>query len=159
VTTWVHNGGHWRPAVHELPACLLEITIGYQSMQIKYVTIPFVTVLFPGIVALLISAAVPLGEDITGMTYRSSAKLPAPLVHLDGSYSLMQDADPGWKIWFCGGDDRGDDPANYQHNFGDSIYYGVINTHSGGYYRSPEVILRIQTMIAMKMEDMLALQA
>jgi len=142
VTTWVHNGGHWRPAVHELPACLLEITIGYQSMQIKYVTIPFVTVLFPGIVALLISAAVPLGEDITGMTYRSSAKLPAPLVHLDGSYSLMQDADPGWKIWFCGGDDRGDDPANYQHNFGDSIYYGVINTHSGGYYRSPEVILR-----------------
>jgi hypothetical protein len=112
------------------------------SALVKHLTIRYLAYLLPGIIAV----DVALGEHISGMTYRSSAKSPAPLVHLDRSYSydpsVMQDADPGWKIWFCGGGDRGDDPTSYATNGGDSIYYADINIESGGYYRAPEVVLR-----------------
>jgi hypothetical protein len=99
-----------------------------------------------GALAFVAPLDVALGDDITGMKYRSTAKSPVPLVHLDGSYSydpsVMQDADPGWKVWFCGGNDSGDDPANYATNGGDSIYYTVINIDNGGYFQPPKLVLR-----------------
>src|ERR1700730_1273792 len=116
------------------------------SKLTKHPTAYDLAFLAAGILVSFISAGVVLGEDITGMTYSSSYRSAGPLVHLEGSYSyepsVRQDADPGWKIWFCGGTDRGDDPANYKRNYGDSIYYAVINIESGGYYLPPKVVLR-----------------
>jgi hypothetical protein len=114
-------------------------------VHMKYVTIPLVAPLF-GLITLFVSCNGAPAPSTSGITYSLSYKSPEPLVHLDGSYSyepsVMQDADPGWKIWFCGGTDRGDDPANYKPNYGDSIYFTTVNAESGGYYLSPKVVLR-----------------
>jgi hypothetical protein len=112
----------------------------------KYVTIPLVVVIFSGIIALFVFIDRAPAPSRPGITFVSAYKSLAPLVHLDGSYSyqpsVIQGTDPGWKIWFCGGTDRGDDPNNYGSNYGDSIYYADINIDGGGYYHSPELALR-----------------
>lgn len=56
--------------------------------------------------------------------------------------SIMQDTNPGWKVWFCGGGDFGKNPSLYTLNYGDSIYYADINNLTWGLYTSPEVVLR-----------------
>jgi hypothetical protein len=135
-----------RPSICRVRSYLEKAKIGYQSVVIKHLTIPFLGILFIGIISLSLFTRNGPAPSISGMTYDSSYKSATPLVSLDGSYSyqpsVMQDVDVGWKIWFCGGTDRGDDPASYATNYGDSIYYSIINIDSEGYYRSPELVLR-----------------
>ncbi|MGH6812286.1 MAG: hypothetical protein ACREDM_08065 [Methylocella sp.] len=95
-------------------------------------------------------------QSVSSVAWNPTYKSPFPLVSLhiprgapksgtptySNEPSAMQDTSPGWKVWFCGGADFGDDPTAYARNYGDSIYYAVINNSVGGYYQPPEAVLR-----------------
>ncbi|MGH6838131.1 MAG: hypothetical protein ACREDT_04900 [Methylocella sp.] len=113
--------------------------------------------LVPFIISLsLLAGTAAHAQSVSIVAWNPTYKSPTPLVSLHiprgppkggtptYSYepSAMQDTGPGLKVWFCGGADFGDDPKAYASNFGDSIYYAVINISGGGYYQSPKAVLR-----------------